>query len=648
MRAYFDDPNSSSPAASYTIIYTLGLAVVAVLVAALVQLGWIALGERANISRRHINGLEITAIIAGLVFCYMGVRAGLGMMNRTRTGWMWAQWTSFAAMMTGLLIVFGSFGPQVVSAISNTRLTVPDSALFSTSLSLFGRNTFIYLDGVLLIGLLLLISGWAIYRLTASDFSADDSKVEKAQGAFSTDISDMTPLSLIRYELSQAPGAGAIIGFILIVVLFATATPDFLAPTSIASFMTTISIQGIIAIGVTILMISGEFDLSVGSQMGALSLFFMLFMTQGIPLFGIPPISPLLSIPLTMIFGLFLGWINGIILIRTGIPSFIVTLGTLLAYRALPLVLIPGGRILRYRDYYDALPSAQVSPWWGAAIGIVMIVIVGFIAWRTLPRLYRWAQRRTATRADQDNHFGIELMVIAWVLLVVIALLLVGILGYYASFTNYHVGNANAGEVYTIGQFDMLNGRWGFTLEDTAPWLVNPDPETRAWWQIAPLEYGTANFRNSIVWWIVLTWFFNVVLTDTPFGNSVFAVGGNAGAARAQGINVNRIKIVNFMLVSFLISIAAVLEVARNPGVDPLKGQQWELEVIAMTVIGGALLTGGYGSVIGTLLGALIFAMLRTGLVLIGMNSRLFEGVIGVVIIVAVVLNTTVRRIPSK
>ncbi len=119
--------------------------------------------------------------------------------------------------------------------------------------------------------------------------------------------------------------------------------------------------------------------------------------------------------------------------------------------------------------------------------------------------------------------------------------------------------------------------------------------------------------------------------------------GGNEGAARAQGVNVDRVKLQNFVIVAILTGIAAIYETSRNPGVDPLKGQGWELEVIAMTVIGGALLTGGYGSVVGSLLGAVIFGMLQTGLVLVGIESRLFTGTIGVIIIAAVVLNTFVR-----
>ena len=73
-------------------------------------------------------------------------------------------------------------------------------------------------------------------------------------------------------------------------------------------------------------------------------------------------------------------------------------------------------------------------------------------------------------------------------------------------------------------------------------------------------------------------------------------------------------------------------------------GDGLELEVIAASVIGGALLSGGYGSIFGSLLGVMIFGMLQTGLVLVGVDSRAFSGVIGVIIIIAVVINTVVRR----
>src|SRR5690606_26943226 len=116
------------------------------------------------------------------------------------------------------------------------------------------------------------------------------------------------------------------------------------------------------------------------------------------------------------------------------------------------------------------------------------------------------------------------------------------------------------------------------------------------------------------------------------------------GAARAQGINTNAIKVLNFIICSWMVACASIMDVARVQSVDSTRGDGLELEVIAASVIGGTLLNGGYGSIFGALLGVLIFGMLRTGLVLIGLNPRVFNGVIGVIIIVAVVINTFVRR----
>jgi simple sugar transport system permease protein len=200
---------------------------------------------------------------------------------------------------------------------------------------------------------------------------------------------------------------------------------------------------------------------------------------------------------------------------------------------------------------------------------------------------------------------------------------------------SYHIQRADT--LLQVGFFDIMNGRWEFSgREVTGGWFQGIDIDT------------AANFRNSIIWWLFFSVFFHIVMTRTRYGNSVFAVGGNIGAARAQGINVNRVKIMSFMLTAVLTGIAAVYETTRNPGVDPLKGQFYELDVIAMTVIGGALLSGGYGSIIGTILGALIYGMMQTGLVLVGMESRMFAGVVGTIILIAVVLNTYVRRIPTN
>jgi ribose/xylose/arabinose/galactoside ABC-type transport system permease subunit len=153
------------------------------------------------------------------------------------------------------------------------------------------------------------------------------------------------------------------------------------------------------------------------------------------------------------------------------------------------------------------------------------------------------------------------------------------------------------------------------------------------------------NLRMGVFWWLVLVVVFQFILNQTRYGNATFAVGGNAGAARAQGINVNRIKVSNYIVLALLVATAGMFDAARLQSIDALRGQGLELQVIAATVIGGALLTGGYGSIIGALLGVFIFGMMQTGLVLIGVDARLFDALIGVIILGAVIINTWSRRV---
>ena len=435
----------------------------------------------------------------------------------------------------------------------------------------------------------------------------------------------LTPGKFIRSELAKSPSAGAIIGFIAIFMAFTMATDLFLEPSSIASFLSNVATKGVIAIGVTYLMISGEFDLSVGSILGVTALSFMLFMTEGAPLVGV--LEPIPAAILAIFVALVLGAVNGILLITTRIPSFIVTLGTLLAYRAITLVAIAGGRILRYKDFYADLPTFAISSIVFVVLAVIGLLLTLFTAYRVLPVLLRGAQHAWSIRTDNGD-FGTTGAIIRFLVLVIVALVVLGIVAWLVSVSSYHI-SGSGGQLVEVGYFDLFNGR-----------VESIGSEGDFFHLDIPRD---ANVRLAILWWFIFVAFFHVILMNTPFGNSIFAAGGNQGAARAQGVNVDRVKVQNFVIVAVLTGIAAIYETARNPGVDPLKGQGWELEVIAMTVIGGALLTGGYGSVVGSLLGALIFGMLQTGLVLVGIESRLFTGTVGVIIIAAVVLNTFVR-----
>ena len=147
-----------------------------------------------------------------------------------------------------------------------------------------------------------------------------------------------------------------------------------------------------------------------------------------------------------------------------------------------------------------------------------------------------------------------------------------------------------------------------------------------------------------IVWAIVLVIVGHIVLTKTRLGNWIFASGGDAQAARYVGVPVNRVKISMFMVTAFCACVFATCQVMEFGSAGADRGLLKEFEAIIAVVIGGALLTGGYGSVIGAALGALIFGVVQQGLFFAGVESSLFRVFLGVILLLAVILNTYIRR----
>lgn len=134
------------------------------------------------------------------------------------------------------------------------------------------------------------------------------------------------------------------------------------------------------------------------------------------------------------------------------------------------------------------------------------------------------------------------------------------------------------------------------------------------------------------------------VLRRTKLGRYTYAIGGNEEAALLSGINVKLYKTMVYALAGMLSGLAAVLLTARLNSAQPIAGMMYELDAIAATVIGGTSLLGGEGAVTGTLIGALIMAVLRNGLNLLGVSSFIQQIVIGSVIIVAVLIDMALKR----
>jgi simple sugar transport system permease protein len=151
-------------------------------------------------------------------------------------------------------------------------------------------------------------------------------------------------------------------------------------------------------------------------------------------------------------------------------------------------------------------------------------------------------------------------------------------------------------------------------------------------------------FGSAIAWSIVVALLATFVLQRTHWGNWIFGNGGNSDAARRAGVPVERVKIALFMTTAAAGWLVAVLQVVQYTGADVLRGTGQEFQAIVAVVIGGTLLTGGYGSVIGAVLGALIFGMVQQGIVITGIDADWFQVFLGSMLIAAVFANNYVRR----
>jgi ribose/xylose/arabinose/galactoside ABC-type transport system permease subunit len=136
----------------------------------------------------------------------------------------------------------------------------------------------------------------------------------------------------------------------------------------------------------------------------------------------------------------------------------------------------------------------------------------------------------------------------------------------------------------------------------------------------------------------------HLLLTRTTFGRYVYAIGGNEEATRLSGVRVRLHKTLIYGWAGLMSAVAAVILTARLNSAQPIAGMMYELDAIAATVIGGTSLMGGEGTLVGTLIGALIMGVLRNGLNLLGVSSFLQQIIIGGVIVGAVLVDTLLKR----
>jgi ribose/xylose/arabinose/galactoside ABC-type transport system permease subunit len=191
--------------------------------------------------------------------------------------------------------------------------------------------------------------------------------------------------------------------------------------------------------------------------------------------------------------------------------------------------------------------------------------------------------------------------------------------------------------IVTLG---MLSFASGVVLGLTKGWPITDIPSS-----FLPVAQGSFLGLPIPVWiTLVMAAVAHVALTSTAFGRRIYAIGGNEQATFLSGVNVRRIKFGLYLISAGCASIAGIVLVARFNSAQADTGKGWELDAIAAAVIGGTSLSGGSGSVLGVLIGACIMGVIKNGLVLMRVSSYWQTAIIGVIIVLAVVLDRAKRR----
>ncbi len=327
-------------------------------------------------------------------------------------------------------------------------------------------------------------------------------------------------------RLMLRPEIGSILALIVVWLFFAVVAYDnnFISMQTTAAILNRAAPLGILAVAVALLMIAGEFDLSVGSMIGFGGMAIMVLVSPSATGGLAWPLGP--AILVALLITMSAGFLNGILVQTTRLPSFIITLGALFVFRGLA----------------TAIP-------------------------------------RTMTNRTQLGGFS-------------------------------NIPGAD-GVIAVFGsKVALLGGR----------------------------------FDTAIGWWIVLTLVAVWVLNKTRVGNWIFGVGGDANASRNVGVPVAGLKLSLFMLTALAAFFVALLQVASSGTADSLRGELFEFNAIIAAVVGGVLLTGGYGSVVGAAVGALTFAMVQQGIIVTGVDGDWFKVFVGAILVLAVIFNNYIRH----
>lgn len=196
----------------------------------------------------------------------------------------------------------------------------------------------------------------------------------------------------------------------------------------------------------------------------------------------------------------------------------------------------------------------------------------------------------------------------------------------------------------TLGMLLVVRGTALFVTDGFPQRTWNAGDQWIANLLVGDFYVGPFRIYMSLFWFIGAAVIFWYILNQTKFGNWIQASGGNPNAARARGVNVNATKVALFMLCSAMAALAGIISSIRTSAANPNSGTGYELEVIAMVVIGGTALMGGRGTIVGTVLGVFILRVMRNGIVMIGVPGLAYNIFIGAIILGMMALHYGLER----
>jgi D-xylose transport system permease protein len=364
------------------------------------------------------------------------------------------------------------------------------------------------------------------------------------------------------------------IGLLIIVVTFGILDSNFYSSRNFTNLLLQMVVFATIAIGTVFVLLIAEIDLSVAFVSGVAGVVMTILLRPGDP--GWPWWA---AIGAALLITVIIGWIQGMLVAKSGVPSFVVTLAGLLVFSGVVLVLTTSvtkvGTIRIEDDFVVGIANAFLSPASGWILAA--IVIVGYLGTNMVSKLNR--QKR-----------GLPSKPLSLISLQTIGLAIVTI---------------------------------------SVVWYANTD---------RGVPRGTV-----ILIVFLLVWSF--VASRLRFGRHVYAIGGNPEAARRAGINVDRVRVLVFMISGFMAGVGGIMLASRLRSVSTAQGGgNLLLLVIASAVIGGTSLFGGQGRVISALLGALVIAAITNGMDLLGLASGNKFIITGLVLLGAVLIDAWSKK----